>query len=342
MIFTVRKLVAKDYAMLLMSILLIAAIICLPNICTKGAKAGLYIAANVLVPSVFPFAVPVLYLTNSKALAKSKRPVFIVYLLSLIGGYPIGGKLLCELNLKGIIKDKDAAGYLPFCVNAGPAFIVLAVGRGVLSNITAGYILLLSHCLASILQAAVFMPGIFTKTTALNQVPNTNSNSFAYSLKNASGTCINICAFVVFFSVVNEYLVYFSDKFKVFKYTVLLTEVTSAVKSAGNIYLISFLLGFAGISIWVQVYSVSGNIKPQFFKFLLIRVLHGALSLLFCILLFKVFRVNIAVISNGRAFEKEIIYTNLTLSVSLAVTVLLFLINITAKKHSGNFLKDVL
>ena len=268
--------------------------------------------------------------------------MLIVYLLSLIGGYPIGAKLLSELQKSGIISRHEGEKYLPFCVNAGPAFIVIAIGKGIIGSVKVGYILLAAHCLASLIIALVFSPTIITGRCEIKENLKPAKNSFAESLKNASGTCLNISAFVVFFSVINAYLIYFSDKIPQIKYLIFITEITSATARAKNIYFISFLLGFAGISIWMQVFSLAGKLSPAHFKFIVVRLLHGSFSALISMFLFRIFKVHIAVISNGKAFTGKVFFNNFTLSISLAVMILLFLINITAKKHSGNFLKDML
>lgn len=342
MIFTVKKLRIYDYLILLASILFIGLVVYLPGVCAKGGKEGLHLSAKVIIPSLFPFAVAVLYLMNSPVFKNTKRPVLVVYLLSLIGGYPIGGKLLGELSESGRISKSDAEKYLPFCVNAGPAFILLAVGKGILGSIKTGYILLAAHLLSSILITLLFAPKILTGVTRTQNTPKIKNAGFAESVKNASGTTLNICAFVVFFSVINAYLVHFSSSLKRIKYLVFITEVTNAVSRTNNVYFISFLLGFAGISIWVQIFSVSGNLRTSILKFVLFRLLHGVFSAAICVLLFKIFRVSTPVISNGQAFGLNVFYSNSALAFSLLIMVLLLLINITAKKHTGNLLNDVL
>ena len=341
-IFTVRKIGIKDYLYFFLSILFIALIIYLPKVSAEGAKAGLYMSVNVLLPALFPFAVPVLYLINSGVFAKSKRPLLIVYLLSLIGGYPIGAKLLGEITANGKISKSEAEKYLPFCVNAGPAFIVIAVGKGILKSATIGYVLLAAHCVSSLIITAIFAPQILSDRRLHTKKPVSRKNNFAASVKGASGTCLNVCAFVILFSVINEYLIYFSESVKEIKYLIFITEISSAIARAESIYIISFLLGFAGISIWVQVYSVADRLSTKFLKFLIVRILCGALSAVICGFLLKVFKVKIAVLSDGRAFTGRIFYTNFALTLSLIIMVLLLLINITAKKHSRNFLKDML
>ncbi|MBO4431951.1 MAG: hypothetical protein J5852_00310 [Clostridia bacterium] len=282
-----------------------------------------------------------MYLLNNSTFLASKRSILMVFLLSLIGGYPIGAKLLGELKTKGVITGKEAGRYLPFFVNAGPAFIVIAVGKEIIGNIRLGYILLAAHTIASVFICGIFMRNVFTNNKAAAYSKPT-SDSFAESVKNASGTCITVCAFIIFFSVINGYLTHFSKILSRLKYLLYFTEITGAVRLTDNLYLISFLLGFAGVSIWVQVFSVAGKARVNHIKFILIRLLHGGISSAITYVLVKIFKIDIAAAASQKQFVEKIFYSDLTLALSLLIMILLFLINITAKKHSGNFLKDVL
>ncbi|MBO4734729.1 MAG: hypothetical protein J5662_09655 [Clostridia bacterium] len=343
MIFTLKKFTLTDYAKLISAILLIGVIIYKPSVCAVGAKYGLYISATILIPSLFPFAVPVLYILNTGLISRSKRPLLPVFLLSLTGGYPIGAKLLSELKSKKGLPSYNFKRYLPFCVGGGPAFIIIAVGKRILKSAALGYILFASHLLSSILIMLIFARGIMNdRKVTLSGKTNITENNFAESIKNASETSLYISAFVVFFSVINQYLSFYSAKFPIIKYFLYISEVSSAVMRTKNIYLISFLLGFAGISIWIQIFSLAGSDKPRIFIFALIRTLHGILSALITAILIKLFKITVITLGNAQTISKRAFFNNITLSLSLLVMLLLLLINITAKKHSGNLLKDVL
>lgn len=340
--FTVKKIIRKDYAALILTIMLIGLIIYRPGICADGAKAGLYLSARIIVPSLFPFAVPVLYLLNSKVVYDFKKPLLIVFILSLTGGYPIGAKLLSELYKNGRINRESAEKILPFCVNAGPAFIITAVGKGIIGDIKIGYVLLAAHTLASVLCLVIFAKNSYeTGLLSANGIGG-KSGGLTESIINASGTCLNICSFIVFFSVINAYIVYFSKKISCIGYLLFITEITTAVTRTRNIYLISFLLGFAGISIWLQIYGVAGTLKAGIFRFVFARLLHGGVSALITAFLLRAFGINVAAISNGTVFTKSVLYSDFSLAFSMLIMIILLLINVTAKKHSGNLRKDML
>ena len=323
---------------------LIGLILIKPAVCASGAKSGLRICADILVPSIFPFAVPVVFIINTPFYKSSKHRMPILLFLSLLGGYPIGAKLICELYKNNILQQKTAAKILPFCVNAGPAFIVIAVGKGILGNIYLGYILLVSHIISDIIMALIFArKELFSKCA--DAVPKNSFSfydNFSDSIHTASSACILLSAFVVFFSVLNQYIIYYSKTYAPIKYLLFITEVTKGISTTKNIFLISFMLGFAGISIWMQVYSILEDIKTNILKFVTIRLMHGALSAVITFLILKIFNISIQVISNGKSITEKTFYSDFALGLSLLIMTLLFVVNINSKKHSGNIIKDVI
>lgn len=333
-----------EYLISFLAILFITVTVIKPEVCALGAKKGLAICAKAIIPSLFPFAVPVLFLTNTTTFSKIKRKRLAIFALSLIGGYPIGGRLIHELYKNNDLEIYEAEKMLPFCVNAGPAFVVIAVGKGILDNTLYGYILLASHILSSIILSSIFVPKILfsNKKSIVIKKEISISDNFVLSVHSASSATISICAFVIIFSVINEYIIYYSHGFKALYYLTLVTEVTSAVTKTDNLYLISFLLGFAGVSIWMQIISVAQNIKPSIFKFIAVRILHGTLSALVTTFIVRLFSVSVSTISNSVKTYEKAVYSSTALSISLLIMSIMLLISITAKKHSGNILEDVL
>ena len=148
-------------------LLLVFLIITNPTICTQGAITGLLLCSRIIIPSLFPFTVCVIFILKSGVLNNLNflnkltikiwgisSQMFAIFLLSLIGGYPLGAKILNESE----IDSKTAGKMLYFCVNAGPAFIILAVGLGHFNSKEIGYLLFFSHIFSSIILSFVFKP----------------------------------------------------------------------------------------------------------------------------------------------------------------------------------------
>ena len=174
------------------------------------------------------------------------------------------------------------------------------------------------------------------KTNRINIADN-----FVKSVADASATVLSICGFVILFSVVNGYLNYFAENVAAVKTVGLILEITNAVTLTNNVYVISFLLGFGGISVWCQVLSVAGKIKINFLKFLIFRILHGALSACITAVLLRLFPVNVLVFSNVKTTLLSYFYSTAAVGISLVCMGMVFVISVTSKKYVGKITEDM-
>ena len=324
-----------------------------PKVCTEGAVKGLLLSGRVIIPSLFPFTACVLFIMKSGGLSLldfanpfTKRVFrlspqqFSLMLLSFIGGYPVGGKLLNEAVKSGKISKENAGIMLNYCVNAGPAFIVLAVGGGILGSKKIGYILLLAHIISSLILSLVF--GHFIKNDNTDSENTAESfspaDNFVVSVCEAASAIFSVCAYVILFSTVNEYMNCLSEKISVLKYISPLLEVTNAVTGMRNIVIIAFLLGFAGVSVWCQILSMGQLIKINFAVFTLSRTAHGVLSAVITALLLKAFGIAVTVSASVKYTPT---YNGIVLSLSMLSMVIVLIISLFSKKKTGNILKDI-
>lgn len=349
-----KKVCAAKIISLISAAAFIILVIVNPKVCTDGAAKGLLLAGRVIIPSLFPFTACVLFIMKTggldllgfaapftKKVFHISPELFSVMLLSFIGGYPVGAKLLNEAVKSGRLSKKKAGIMLNYCVNAGPAFVILAVGGGILGSKETGSILLAAHITASLILSVFF--GFFIKredTFKGKATENSSSaDNFVSAVSDAASAVFSVCAYVVFFSTVNEYVNYAAQKIPLLKYVSPLLEVTNAVTHMRNIIIISFLLGFAGISIWCQILSVGKLIKINFAVFVLSRIAHGVISALICAPLLKVTGTAV----NASALIKYAPSCNgAALSLSMLSMVIVLLISLFTKKRTGNILNDVI
>ena len=122
----------------------------------SGAIDGLQLCADILIPSLFPFCVISTFIIRSdisnflgKLLSPLGKLLFGIngnatcaIMLSMLSGYPVGAKLIGLLYEQNQLSQKQAQNLICCCVNPGPAFIVLAVGQGILNSRQIGYFLL--------------------------------------------------------------------------------------------------------------------------------------------------------------------------------------------------------
>lgn len=328
-------------------------IITQPGACTAGAAEGIILSGRVIVPALFPFTAYVLFLMKSgaanllwfaepftKKIFGLNADLFSVMLLSFLGGYPVGAKLLNEAVKENRISPEDAGVMLHYCVNAGPAFVILAVGGGMLSSKTIGYLLLAAHILPSLLLSIFF--GFHLKKSHLPagraETRADAADNFVSAVSEAASTVFSICAFVILFSTVQSYLALFSQTLPFLKYLSALLEVTNGASSAKSIPAVAFLLGFAGVCVWCQILSVGRQIKIRFFGFVLFRVVHGLLSAGFAVLFLKVCGIALTVSTPVRFAPT---YGGTALSLSSLCMVLVLMITVYTKKSTGKLLEDI-
>ena len=106
----------------------------------------------------------------------------------------------------------EAERLLAFCNNSGPAFILGVVGAGVFASSRVGVLLCAAHALASVCIGILFrFYGRREEGRRGGTAPPFKAQrftaAFTGAVKNSFLSTLNICAFVVFFTVVIQMLV---------------------------------------------------------------------------------------------------------------------------------------
>lgn len=258
-----------------------------PKAASNGALSGILLCGEVAIPSLFPMTFLTVMLCHI-----SGGGMLSVWLLSMISGYPVGARLIKSRFEAGALNETQSRQGMLFCVNAGPAFIVTAVGYTCLGSIQLGWLLLAAHLLGS---AAVFL--IFKKDSLGKKRVQCESEPFfdifTQSAYESANAMMQICAWVVLFSAFCEVLQQSSLPDGV-KHCILSTaEITSAVTLYRSPVLLAFLLGFGGFCVHFQALSAGANLRPPYPIFLTARLLHGGISALACFILLKCFPIAI-------------------------------------------------
>lgn len=334
----------------------IVLIIIFPDVSKQAVSHGIMMSASVIIPSLFPFTVCILIILKSIIttncflekityfLFGHNIKMFFVFVLSLIGGYPTGAKLINELYEQKEINKNTANIMLTYCVNAGPAFIVSIVSLNFGYKII-GYILFFTHIASSILIALLCSKSLKKeKIIIINNKINNNTffENLILSVADASRAMLQICGFIIVFTVINAYLDLFLNNMPIIRYVSYFTEITTAISKTNNVYFISFLLGFSGLCIWCQIFAITNNIKINLFKFIISRILHGSISVILTKIAFYFFKIKISTFSNEIYIKSSFIYSNISVTISLVVLMIVFLIFIYTKNSCGKILKDVI
>ncbi len=204
------------------------AMVLAPGQAMEGARSGLTLCGNVIIPSLFPFLILSALVVElglaakmGKALGPMMAPLFRVngscaaaVALGFIGGYPVGARTAINLYQKGFCSRSEAQRLLAFCNNSGPAFILGVVGAGVFSDSRVGLLLYFIHALASLCVGLLFrFYGKGEQRSPHPPAPSIGAVRFSSALTGAVSSALQstlgVCAFVVFFSVVISLLSHF-------------------------------------------------------------------------------------------------------------------------------------
>lgn len=294
------------------------ALIAAPGQAIEGAKSGLTLCFNVILPSLFPFFVLSSLVVDlglaaqlGRAMERFMRPLFRVsgscaaaLALGFIGGYPVGAQTALQLYQQGLCSKSEAERLLAFCNNSGPAFILGVVGAGIFGDGRVGLLLYLTHTLASLLVGLLFrFHGRDGKRPALRHAKPietvTLPAAFTGAILRSFQSTLNICAFVIFFSVVLQLLTAYGILSVLAELLALfgfepewarrlvagLLELTSGVSSlsggggfAGLASMAAFMLGWAGLSVHCQVLSFLVDSGLSARTYLAGKLCHGLLA----------------------------------------------------------------
>lgn len=284
----------------------------------EAARRSVETCLSVIIPSLFAFmvfsriviksgiadtALFPLYKLSSFWFKGSRRD-FSIFILSLIGGYPVGISLLKEEIAYNKNYTAIAEKMLCFCYCGSPSFIIQIAGLSVLGSAKAGLLVYISNVLAC-LTVAVFlnvfeMPGNSGYEADIPD-PKITLEDFTDSISSAVKSLSVICGTILAFNIVLELLNYIGAMELLG--AVGLDKAAAAAFEISNLYLfngrdgavlplLSGLTSFGGLCIIMQTAALSNN-KVPLKKFIFFRIPTALLSSLYGYLLLYLFPVAI-------------------------------------------------
>ncbi len=327
------------------SAFLVIALLAFGNEIKAGIIDGLNLCGQVVIPSLFPFMVLAGFADKSgaaRALAKpfEKATAWLFkipkeatasFLLSLIGGYPVGANGVAELYKKGSISRSTAQRMLCFCINAGPGMAIVAVGKGLMGNVYVGWVIYLSHILSSVIIGwflGLFAPFEGVKAP-LKKASASLPDAFVKSVSDACSQMVTVCGYILLFSAVARLF----DQFG-WPWPAALSEVTTgtrfAVSQGLSAPIICGLICFGGFSVICQVLTLSHGLIGL--KLLLLsRLAASLLGWLICTIGIKLLGQSIEVLSNTGGKSIWTWPMSVPLSVAMLMMSALFLCTLSQK-----------
>lgn len=267
------------------------------------AKDAMYICANMIIPSLFPFFICsglLIYSgfcqTLSKIFAPVMKPLFNVnpngssaFVLGIISGYPLGAVTACQLYESRYISKSETERLLAFCNNSGPLFLLGSVGIGLYMGLNIGIILYCAHVLGALLVGVCMRFYSSQKHSAPDYILETEEISFGEAFKNSATNAINnmllVCATIIFFSVASRlFLGLIPYELPPFIYGLFEFSSGNAMIAASGIPLglklvtASIITGFAGLSVHMQVLAVCARHELSMKPYILGKIMHGIFS----------------------------------------------------------------
>lgn len=174
MIFLVRY---KHIFVIVLVILFMLALVINPSIYMQSCLNGLRIWGINVLPALFPFFFFSGILTRLGALnligAKLSflmQKLFhcpgssgVIYLLSIISGYPVGAKITSDLYASGKLTRDEVVRINAFASTSGPLFVIGSVGVGMFVNHLLGVVILISHLLGALINGLLYRNYHYTK-----------------------------------------------------------------------------------------------------------------------------------------------------------------------------------
>lgn len=298
----------RNSILTVVALISITALLVFTDLYKQSATDGLLACFNVLIPSLFPFFFLSSFIVYSNCFsALTKRMSFLktltgispngflAVLLCVIGGFPVGGKVVSSLYSEGQISEEEGKRLCYICFGAGPGFIVTFVGEGIFSNKRLGILLLITSILGvlTLLAISSFIP---LKNNNSKPVPDKTSYTIGEcivkSTDSAVKSSLSMCGYVVIFVVINNMLSlvpYYNG------FIAGTLEITSGMINYGSnmsIEAIAFLIGFGGICVHFQIFGIIKNISISKVLFFFTRILQGIISTFYIYILLYLFPVS--------------------------------------------------
>ena len=201
-----------------------AGLLCYSKAVSAAMTQALKLCVQVLLPSLFPFFVLSSMVISTGVIqrlsTRLEKPFQWLFglpgsfgaalLLGAAGGYPVGAKTIATLYQQGQCSRRDAEKALRFCNNAGPAFLISAVGASLLQDPHAGLKLYAVHVLSALIIGFIYRKNTdhvkYNGITADHMRNTATISLFLRAVTDAFSSFLNVSAFVLIFSVISTML----------------------------------------------------------------------------------------------------------------------------------------
>ncbi len=285
----------------------------------KGYSAvvldGLSLYLACVVPSLLPYFFITAILSSMQVTSKiSNKLSFLTrrtfnvggavgyaFFMSIISGYPVGAKIVCDLKEKGLISKAESVRASALCSTSSPMFLINSVGLIMFNSMRFGLMLFLCHFLSSIIVGVIFsfyhrkekpldLPFINAKKVDNVLYESAYSSVISILVVGAIITIFYLLTFVLFsIGILTPIVSLFSFvlgnerlgkglTFGLFECTQGLKILSTAKGSFLALPLSCFICGFGGLSVIMQSIAYLKKAKIKTAPFILAKIICAVIN----------------------------------------------------------------
>ncbi|WP_139241132.1 transporter [Anaerocolumna jejuensis] len=296
-------------------LLFLALILAFPASSYQGAKKGLLLWFNTLLPTLLPFMILsnlIVYMRITAPLSRILYPVFhrifrvskngcYPVLIGFLSGIPVGAKTTADMMERGELSASEGQYLLGLCNNASPMFIMSYISLTQLNKPDIRLILLLILYSSALVSALLWkaLTGSKRKVSALslsseNPAPVDTGSRFDFkkvdkSIMDAFDIITRVGGYVILFSISAQIFSDIGSHNGLFKLLILgFLEITTGINKISTsalsmdmkIALITMITAFGGLSGMAQTNSVISNTRLSIHTYMFQKLLHMIVALI--------------------------------------------------------------
>lgn len=286
-----------------------------PSISINGAKNGLTLWFQTVLPTLLPFMIvsnlivqldvtdcltSFFYPVAGRLLGLTK-PACYPFVIGMLSGYPVGAKACADLVKEQQITRKEGQFLLCFCNNASPMFIISFVAAQCLTHSISGLLLIIiiygSGLLSGFIYRLLEGRGEFSSTCkssfAITSVSSQRKPALSpfiildNTILNAFVILAKVGGYIILFSILAEIILHLTAIPALARYfTIGFLEITTGASAMGfasfstaqKIVLTTALTAFGGLSSHAQTLSVIMNSGLSIKKYFIYKCINASIA----------------------------------------------------------------
>ena len=270
----------KRFLKLVPAVFCIALLIFDGNAAIEGAREGLNICFQTVIPSLFPFLFLSSLLSGSLSTPHSKcnhaicrlyhipRGTEGILLSGLLGGYPVGAKCVAEATEQSRLSSNEAERMIVFCNATGPAFLFGITGS-IFTQKWVPWCLWGIHLLSGLYTARLSSTTYHNTTVVADPKPKSLPQQLRQSIRAMSEICgwiilmrtgMSVAFQLCLWRFPKPLIIFLSGMLEISNGCISLMQIE---KTGLRFVLCAIFLNFGGLCVALQTQSVSTGISHR-------------------------------------------------------------------------------